>query len=323
MPILENKTTELKGGRKDISSSLQIGTTSYKVLRQEYKIDIFSNIPFVLIHIGGLLIFWAGFSRVTLITCFILWFVRMFGITAGYHRYFSHRTYKTSRWFQFILAVLGNSSAQLDPLWWAAHHRHHHLHTDTQEDIHSPTVSGFWWSHMGWIVCPKYSQTNEQNIRDFARYPELRYLNRFPLIVPTLLAIALTATGLLLQYYLPQIKTNGLQMLAWGFFASTVLLYHSVFTINSLAHVFGTRRFDTVDSSRNNLLLAIITLGEGWHNNHHYYPASERQGFYWWEIDITHYILQLLAWLGIVWDLRTPPQKVYDESDCLSTKSSV
>lgn len=282
--------------------------------RQEHEIDILGNIPIISIHIGCLLIFWAGFSWTALITCFILWFVRMFGITAGYHRYFSHRTYKTSRWFQFILAVLGNSSAQLDPLWWAAHHRYHHRHTDTEQDIHSPVISGFWWSHMGWIFCPKYSKTNEQSIRDFAQYPELQYLNRFPLIVPILLAIAVTAMGIVLQHYIPEMRTTGLQMLVWGFFLSTLLLYHTTFTINSLAHVFGTRRFDTVDSSRNNLLLALITLGEGWHNNHHYYPASERQGFYWWEIDISHYILKLLSWLGIVWELRTPPRKIYDES---------
>jgi len=105
------------------------------LLKQKYQIDIIANIPFILIHVGCLLIFWAGFSWTALITCFILWFVRMFGITAGYHRYFSHRTYKTSRWFQFILAVLGNSSAQLDPLWWAAHHRHHHRYADTQRDF--------------------------------------------------------------------------------------------------------------------------------------------------------------------------------------------
>lgn len=288
--------------------------------RQKHKIDILGNIPFILIHLSCLLIFWAGFSWTALITCFILWFVRMFGITAGYHRYFSHRTYKTSRWFQFILAILGNSSAQLDPLWWAAHHRHHHRYADTQQDIHSPVTDGFWWSHIGWVLCPEYSTTNKQNIRDFARYPELQYLNRFPVTVPILLAIAVTAMGLLLEHYAPQMRTTGLQMLVWGFLLSTSLLYHSTFTINSLAHIFGTRRFDTVDTSRNNLLLALITLGEGWHNNHHYYPASERQGFYWWEIDITHYILKLLSWLGIVWDLKTPPKKIYGQSHGLFTK---
>ncbi|BAY26781.1 DesC1 protein [Calothrix sp. NIES-2100] len=286
---------------------------------QEYKIDILGNIPFISIHIGTLLIFWVGFSWVALITCFALWFIRMFGVTAGYHRYFSHRTYKTTRWFQFILAVIGNSAAQLGPLWWAAHHRHHHHYSDTKQDIHSPIVHGFWWSHIGWVMCPKYSQTDEKKVRDFAQYPELQWLNRFHMIVPIVLAIILTVIGIVFQQYIPQLKTNGLQMLAWGFFLSTLLLYHSTFTINSLAHIFGDRRFNTIDSSRNNWFLALITLGEGWHNNHHFYPASERQGFYWWEIDVTHYILTLLAWLGIVWNLRTPPKQIYEQ---LSLKSA-
>ncbi|NJM70564.1 MAG: acyl-CoA desaturase [Scytonema sp. RU_4_4] len=280
--------------------------------RQEHKIDILGNIPFISTHIGCLFIFWVGFSWVALITCLALWFVRMFGVTAGYHRYFSHRAYKTTRWFQFILAVLGNSAAQLGPLWWAAHHRHHHRYADTEEDIHSPIVHGFWWSHIGWVMCPQNSKTNEHNVRDFARYPELRYLNRFHMIVPTILGITLTAIGILFQQYIPQLKTTGLQMFVWGFCLSTLLLYHTTFTINSLAHLFGYRRFDTTDSSRNNLFLALMTLGEGWHNNHHYYPASERQGFYWWEIDITHYILTLLSWLGIVWNLKSPPRKIYE-----------
>lgn len=287
---------------------------------QKQKIDILGNIPFISIHIASLLIFWVGFSWVALITCFFLWFIRMFGITAGYHRYFSHRAYKTTRWFQFVLAILGNAAAQLGPLWWAAHHRHHHRFSDTEADFHSPIRHGFWWSHVGWVLCPQYSKTNEQDIRDFARYPELRFLNRFHMIVPIALAVTVTAIGFGLEYAFPQLQTTGLQMLVWGFCLSTALLYHSTFTINSLAHVFGTRRFDTEDTSRNNLLLALITLGEGWHNNHHYYPASERQGFYWWEIDISHYILKMLSWFGLVWDLRTPPAKIYQAAEQLPVK---
>ncbi|QOV23141.1 acyl-CoA desaturase [Anabaenopsis elenkinii] len=282
--------------------------------KQKRQIDLVGNIPFISVHIAGLLIFSVGFSWTALITCLLLWFVRMFGITAGYHRYFSHRTYQTTRFFQFILAVLGNASAQLGPLWWAAHHRHHHKYADTEQDIHSPVVHGSWWSHIGWVVSPQYSQTDEYQIRDFAKYPELQYLNRFHMVVPLLLAITVTVIGILFEIYLPSLQTSGLQMLIWGFCLSTVLLYHSTFTINSLAHIIGSRRFHTSDNSRNNLFLALITLGEGWHNNHHYYPASERQGFYWWEIDITHYILTVLSWLGIVWNLRTPPPKIYDQS---------
>lgn len=279
--------------------------------QQAQKIDLVGNIPFLSIHIGSLLIFWVGFSWVAFIVCFGLWFIRMFGITAGYHRYFSHRTYKTSRFFQFILAILGNSAAQLGPLWWAAHHRNHHRYSDTKQDIHSPISHSFWWAHVGWVLCPEYSKTDEKTIRDFAKYPELQFLDRFHMIAPLLLMGTVIASGVLLEKYVPELHTNGLQMLVWGFCLSTSLLYHSTFTINSLAHIFGRRRFDTEDSSRNNLLLALITLGEGWHNNHHYYPASEQQGFYWWEIDITHYILKFLSWFGIVWDLKMPPKAIY------------
>lgn len=197
----------------------------------------------------------------------------MLGITAGYHRYFSHRSYKTSRLFQFFLALLGNASAQLGPLRWASCHRLHHQHADTDRDIHSPVLDGFFWSHIGWVMCPQCSQINERNIRDFSVYPELRYLDRFHQIIPTVLAVFLVILGEFLQQNDPQLRTNSLQMLIWGFCISTTLLYHSTFTINSLAHVFGARRFETEDESRNNFLLALITLGEGWHNNHHYYPC--------------------------------------------------
>jgi len=262
-----------------------------------------------------LLVLWTGASWIAVLTCVLLYFIRMFGITAVYHRYFSHRTYKTSRPVQFMLALLGTSAVQKGPLWWAAHHRHHHRYADTEHDIHPPTVKGFWWSHVGWILSNKYLATKMDAIRDFAKFPELRFLNRFHLLPPISLAVGLFGIGWLLADYAPSLHTSGLQMLAWGFFVSTVLLYHGTFTINSLAHVFGRRRFATRDTSRNSLLLSLITLGEGWHNNHHRYPASERQGFYWWEIDVTHYVLKLLSLAGIVWDLRDPPGYIYAEAE--------
>ena len=282
--------------------------------KKERRIDILGNIPFLLVHFGCVLVFWAGFSWAAIIACFLLWFIRMFGITAGYHRYFSHRSYKTSRVFQFFLAVLGNAAAQLGPLWWAACHRTHHQHSDTDKDIHSPVLDGFLWSHVGWVLSPYYTETKQSKIRDFSMYPELRYLDRFHQVIPIVLALLLVVLGQFLQQYAPQLETNGLQMLIWGFCISTTLLYHSTFTINSLAHVFGGRRFDTKDESRNNFFLALITLGEGWHNNHHYYPASASQGFYWWEIDITLYLLKILSWVGIVWDLKSPPKRVYSKT---------
>jgi len=274
-----------------------------------------ASLPFWGVHAACLLAFWAGWSWIALLTCAAAYFVRMFGVTAVYHRYFSHRTYKTSRPVQFVLAVIGTSAVQKGPLWWAAHHRVHHRYADTDKDVHSPTVRGFWWSHVGWILSNKYDETKWELIRDFAKFPELRFLNRYHLLTAVAMALGMFGFGALLNHSFPSLHTSGLQMLAWGFFVSTTLLYHGTFSINSLSHVFGRRRFQTKDTSRNSFVLSLITLGEGWHNNHHRYPASERQGFYWWEIDITHYILRMLSWARLVWDLREPPQYIYAEAE--------
>lgn len=268
---------------------------------------------FIAIHLACLAVIWVGFSWVAAATCIFLYILRMFAITGGYHRYFSHRTYQTSRIFQFILGFLGASSAQKGPLWWASHHRHHHQHSDTEEDIHPPS-KGIWWAHVGWVLSADYEITNDSLVKDLAKFPELRALDRLHFIAPILLAVLTYFWGFFLNHYYPALQTSGLQMLIWGFFISTTLLYHGTFVINSLTHKWGARRFETADNSRNSLVLALITLGEGWHNNHHRYPGSERQGFYWWEIDISHYILKALSWFGIVWQLRSPPQKIFDEA---------
>jgi stearoyl-CoA desaturase (Delta-9 desaturase) len=275
------------------------------------RFDLLGSLPFVCMHIACILPLWTGVSAVAVVVCLTLYAVRMFGITAGYHRYFSHRSYKTSRAFQFVLGFLGAMSAQKGPLWWAAHHRRHHGYSDTADDVHSPVVRGFWWSHVGWFLCRKYGETDVQSIKDLNAYPELRVLNRFHALPPAALAVVTLGIGGLLPVIAPGMNTSATQMLVWGFFISTVLVYHGTFVVNSLAHLFGTRRFPTKDESRNNLLIALITLGEGWHNNHHYAPSSERQGFYWWEIDVSHYILKTLSWCGVVWDLQAPPSRAY------------
>ncbi len=281
--------------------------------RPDNRILTWASIPFILVHFSLGLIFWAGFSGFAAGMCLVMYAVRMFGITAGFHRYFAHRSFKTSRVFQFILAILGTAAAQKGPLWWAAHHRHHHRYSDREEDIHSPVVRGFWWAHIGWILSPRYDETDYNAIRDFSRYPELRWLNRYHYLVPIAMAVCLFYFGVLIKILFPELHTSGFQVLVWGFLVSTVLLYHGTFFINTLCHIVGTRRFATDDSSRNSFWLAIITLGEGWHNNHHRYPGSERQGFYWWEIDISHYILSIFSWMGLVWDLRKPPREIYEE----------
>ncbi len=282
---------------------------------KDEKLDLPGSLGFFLIHVGCILVFWVGISWVALATLILTYVIRMFAITGVYHRYFSHKSYKTSRWFQFVLACLGASAVQKGPLWWAAHHRHHHRYSDTEEDIHSPTEKGLWWSHVGWIICEKYKHTNHKWVPDLVKFPELMFIDKFHLLPPAAFMVGLFSLGAFLDAMWPSLGTSGLQLLTWGFFVSTVALYHGTFTINSLSHVIGRRRFETPDDSRNSLMLALVTLGEGWHNNHHRFPSSERQGFYWWEIDISHYILRTLNLFGLVWDLKKPPSRVYAEGE--------
>jgi stearoyl-CoA desaturase (Delta-9 desaturase) len=264
-------------------------------------------IPFVLVHLSVVGIIWTGFTTTAVILCVVLYLVRMWALTAGFHRYFSHRSYKTSRVFQFILAFLGQTSAQRGVLWWSAIHRHHHRHSDTPEDVHSPVHAGFLFSHVLWIFSPQKNTADYSTVQDLARYPELRLLDRHPYVPAVLLAVGC--------YLLA-----GWPGLFVGFLLSTVILYHAVFAINSVAHVVGNQRYVTGDESKNNWWLALITLGEGWHNNHHHYQSSTRQGFFWWEIDISYYVLKVLSWFGIVWDLRAPPEAVVQGEERLGRK---
>ncbi|HSI13517.1 MAG TPA: acyl-CoA desaturase [Chthoniobacter sp.] len=270
-------------------------------------------VPFFFLHLGCLAVIWVGWSPAAVAVAAALYFVRMFAITGFYHRFFSHRTFRTSRGMQFIFAVLGNTAVQRGALWWAAVHRHHHKHADQTHDVHSPGLSGFWWAHIGWMTSSKNFPTDYDSIRDLARYPELVFLNRFDLLVPACFGASLYALGALLHMIAPGLSTSGGQMFVWGFFISTVVLLHGTLFINSLAHVFGSRRFATEDDSRNNFLLALVTLGEGWHNNHHRYMGAARQGFYWWEIDVTFYVLKVLAWSGLIWELKPVPRSVLEE----------
>jgi len=270
-------------------------------------------IPFLILHLGCLGVIWVGWSWTAVAVAVVLYIVRMFAITGFYHRYFSHRTFRTSRVGQFILAVWGNTAVQRGALWWAAVHRHHHRHSDTEEDMHSARMKGFIWSHIGWMTSSRNFPTNYKDIRDLAQFPELVFLNRFDLIVPAIFGALLFLFGMMLNWLAPGLGTSGAQIFVWGFFVSTVVLLHGTLFINSLAHVWGNKRFPTGDDSRNNLWLALITLGEGWHNNHHRFMGSARQGFYWWEVDLTYYGLKLLSRLGLIWDLKPVPVSIYQE----------
>ena len=264
-------------------------------------------IPFVLMHVLCLTVIWVGWSWTAVSIAVLLYAARVFALTGFYHRYFSHRAFKTSRVAQFLFGALGCTSVQRGPLWWAAHHRHHHLYSDDPEDLHSPRRHGFLWSHFGWFLTPRALPINRKLIPDLLKYPELRLLDRFEIVIPIVFAVALYGLGVLLDALWPGLETSGWQILVWGFFISTIMVYHVTYLVNSAAHVLGRRRFVTKDDSRNNLVVALLTFGEGWHNNHHHYPNSARQGFFWWEIDITYMILRALSWVGIVWDLRPVP----------------
>ena len=251
-------------------------------------------IPFLLVHLSCLVVLWTGVTWRAVVLGVALYLVRMFAIGGGYHRYFSHRSFSTGRVFQFMLGFLAQTSAQSSVLWWASRHRHHHLHSDTEEDTHSALRHGFWYSHVAWIFDRRHRDVDLDRIDDLARYPELRWLHRNEFLPAGLMALACLALA-------------GWPGLVVGFLWSTVAVYHSTFCINSLAHMNGRRRYVTGDGSRNNIWLALLTLGEGWHNNHHACQSSARQGFLWWELDPIFYVLWTLAKLGVIWDLKVPP----------------
>ncbi len=264
------------------------------------RIDWVGSLPFIAVHVAAVAgIAVLGWSWTGCALAIGLYYLRMFGVTGGYHRYFSHRSFRTSRAFQFVLAILAMTSVQKGVLWWASHHRLHHKLSDQPGDVHSVLHDGFLWSHVGWILSYDHQTTDSERVRDLEKFPELRFLDRW--------------------YFLPAVGFGVLCFalgswwgLVWGFLVSTTLLWHGTFTINSLSHMIGRRRYRTTDNSRNSLMLALITMGEGWHNNHHYYQRATNQGFFWWEIDLTYYVLRLLQSVGLVWDLHRPPQHVVD-----------
>lgn len=286
----------------------------------ENRINWVRCFPFVFLHLACALVLFLGWSPVAVAICFAFFWLRMFAITAVYHRYFAHRSYKMNRFWQFFFAVIGSSATQRGPLWWASHHRNHHKFSDQEKDMHSPIVHPFWWSHFGWFLSEKGYKTDYSVVPDLAKFPELVFLNRFDTLVPALAALFMYGLGEGLAYYLPELETSGWQMVLWGFCISTVMLFHATFTINSLGHVWGSRRFKTKDHSRNNFFLALLTLGEGWHNNHHRFAVSARQGFYWWEIDVSYMILKSLSFVGIVRDLNPVPRRILEEGRALGNQ---
>ena len=262
-------------------------------------------VPFVGLHLGAVAVLWVGVSEIAMLAAAVSYFVRMFAITAFYHRYFAHKTFKAGRLAQFIFAVAGASATQRGPLWWSGQHRQHHRHADTSGDPHDAR-RGWLWSHVGWFLSKRHFHAPEENVRDWRRFPELVWLDRFDWVVPAVYAGCMYLLGAALT----ELGTNGWQMLVWGYIVSTLVLVHVTLLVNSLGHRVGTRRYETSDSSRNCWWLALLTLGEGWHNNHHRYAGSARQGFVWWEVDISYYLLRMLALTGCVREVRTVPKAI-------------
>ena len=307
---MENEIGNDKYLNDDKTTALSKSNPDYIQPGERRSLVIFR---FIFLHVGTLGIFLVPFHPSLLVLLAITFFIRMFAVETGYHRYFSHRAYKTSRIYQFMLALLAQSTGQKGVLWWAMHHRHHHRYADTEKDIHSPLYKSFWGAHFGWVLEEKNLATDLRKVKDFAKFPELVFLNKYHYI-PTL-------SLLLLIYYIGEYSTwmpnvNGLQAVVWGFFFSTLLMYHITMTVNSVVHdkrFKGSRRFDTGELSRNNAWLAIPLTGAAWHNNHHRYPSAGRAGFYWWEIDLSYYLLRILQMIGVIWDLREVPQSVLEE----------
>jgi stearoyl-CoA desaturase (delta-9 desaturase) len=284
------------------------------------RMDWMRTVPFIALHLACLGAVFTGVSPAAATAAVGSYLLRMFFVTAFYHRYFGHRAFHASRPMQFLMAVLGCTAGQRGPLWWAGHHREHHATADTAADPHSPSQRGMWFSHTLWFLTRRSFALPEHRVKDWLRYPELRALERVDWLPFVLFGVGCYALGAWLGDAYPKLGTDGPQMLVWGFFVSTVALYHATYSINSLAHRFGTRRFRTRDDSRNNLWLALLTLGEGWHNNHHRFPAAARQGFFWWELDVSYLILRLLAAAGVVSALREVPGHVLDGAETLASE---
>ncbi len=283
-----------------------------ELLKDPEAIDWSRIVPFIGLHLACLLVFVVGVSWLAVLVCMLSYFIRMFAITAFYHRYFSHKSFKTSRPVQAVFAAIGATATQRGPIWWAAHHRHHHIHADDADDGHSPR-DGFWHSHIKWFLMKKNFQVKSKHVKDLKQFPELNFIDRYDIIFPIILATALFILGGYLESAYPELNTSAGQLLIWGYFISTVMLSHVTYCINSLAHMFGFRTYETNDDSRNNFVLAIFTLGEGWHNNHHCSPGSVKQGFKWWQVDFSYYGLYIMYKLGLIWDLKYPNKDLLEK----------
>lgn len=260
----------------------------------------------ILFHLSVVLVFISGYSFTALITFLILYLARLFVITGFYHRYYSHQSYQTSRWLQFILTLIGTSAGQQGPLSWATSHITHHQHADTRGDPHSPVLTSGLYAHIGWLMQKDALPTNDKLVKPFLKFPEIVFLDRYHYLGTTGLIISLALLGTFLSTHHPELGTSALQLVSWGFILSTLLILHGACLVNSVAHLYGYRRFRTTDNSHNVWWLFPLTLGDNWHNNHHHTPRSASFSYAWWEVDIIYLCILLLEKSGLVWNVKRP-----------------
>lgn len=254
-------------------------------------------------HSCAFLVFFVGVSPIAFAAFLFFFVVRTFGVAAGYHRYFSHRSFETSRWFQFVLAFLGASSGQKGPLSWATSHRIHHRYSDTPKDPHTPK-RGFLYGYIGWLLPSDALHTDKKLTADFDPYPEIAWINTYYNIAPVSLALFCAGLGTYLKLHHPELQTSGLQLFTWGFVMSGILCLHGTLLINTLGHMSPEKSPRTNDHSRNVAFLLPVTLGECWHHNHHSSPTSANCGFKWWQVDFIYLGIVILGKLGIVYNIH-------------------
>jgi stearoyl-CoA desaturase (delta-9 desaturase) len=267
-------------------------------------------VVFWVVQVSALLVFVVPFSAGYIGLWAVSHFLRAVGLTLTFHRYFAHRAFQMNRVARFVWAFIGTAAMQKGPLWWAGHHVNHHRFADREGDPHSPMISGVYYAHVGWFLNDARHDVIEASnpvIRDFSKAPEILWLDRLFFVPPILLALVMYLAG-------------GMPWLVWGFCLPTVTLAHATFAINTVNHLFGSRRFDTIDESRNNVVTALFAVGEGWHNNHHRYQRAARNGFYWWEFDPTWYVIRLMEMVGLAWDVQPVPARIYVEARAIRAR---
>jgi len=285
------------------------------------------TLPFVGVLAAIVLLWGVAFDWIHLAIMAFMYVITAIGITVGYHRYFTHRSFRTNRAVEAVLAALGSMAMEGPVLTWAAVHRSHHQHSDHDDDPHSPhghgatwwgMLRGMWHAHMGWMLSGT-RRGLDRYVVDLQADPLVRWMSRrWWLWVFVGLALPAALGGLLTQSWL-----GVLLGFIWGGPVRVFLVHHVTWSINSVCHIWGTRPFRSRDESRNNVVFGVLALGEGWHNNHHAFPTSARHGLRWWQLDVSYLVIRGLALVGLAHDIRTPsPERMAARRRTDSTRAS-